>query len=118
MLGCSRPEADFHSAVNFALTELVGVRLQRARSLEKVKKERTATQNSSGIHRVLVLMPVCMRIRARREKQTRCKAGAQCPGASGWEVAGLSNGGDGATKLRSKREGCGCDFTSNTALRE
>jgi hypothetical protein len=35
---------------------------------KKVKKGRTATQNSSGIHRVLVLMPPYTRIRALREK--------------------------------------------------
>ena len=45
------------------------IRLQLARKFRKVaKKERLATQNSSGIHRVLVLMPVCTRIRVRGEK--------------------------------------------------
>jgi hypothetical protein len=35
---------------------------------KKGQKRRTATQNPSGIHRVLVLMSICTRIRALREK--------------------------------------------------
>ena len=44
------------------------MRLQLVRSFEKAKKGRMATQNSSGIHRVLILMLICTRIRALREK--------------------------------------------------
>jgi hypothetical protein len=48
----------------------------------KAKKRRTATQNSSGIHRVVLLMLVCMCIRALHEGQTRREAGAQSLRAS------------------------------------
>jgi hypothetical protein len=58
---------------------------------------------------------------ALREGQPHREAGAQSLGASYvWEVAGLSNSGGGATKLRPQRggRGCGCNLTSNTAIRE
>ena len=53
----------------FALSCIVGRWSSNSQEVsKKVKKGRTATQNSSGIHRVLVLMPISSRIRALREK--------------------------------------------------
>jgi hypothetical protein len=52
---------------------------QLARSFGKGPKRRTATQDSSRIHQVLVLIRVRTRIRALREGQTRRQAGAAKP---------------------------------------
>ena len=84
--------SDRSDSTNFALTEFSEVRCgvefsdvglpTRKKSRKKVKNGRTATPNSSGIHRVLVLMGACTRIHALRKRQTRREAGAQSIRAS------------------------------------
>jgi hypothetical protein len=73
-----------HLDRGYAELRMYGVLGSSSTARKKVsKKVRTASQNSSGIHRALVLMPVCRRISsAPREGQTRREAGPQHLGAS------------------------------------
>jgi hypothetical protein len=65
-LGRTSPK---RSSRKFALSCIVGRWSSNSQEVSKKVKKRTyPTQNSSGIHRVLVLMPICSRIRALREK--------------------------------------------------
>src|SRR5688572_1081278 len=63
------------------------------------------------IHRPLVMMWACTRIRALRKGLPRRKVGGQSPGASSQEVAGPSNRSGGATKSSVLEKGEVADAT-------
>jgi hypothetical protein len=79
---------------------------------------RTATRNSSGIHRVLVLIPVCRRIRALREGQIRREAdGTTGPGTSSIEAPpGISTNCCDKAKGRAKEAGEFCELRRDGVL--
>jgi hypothetical protein len=77
-------------------------------SKKNAAKRGADPQKSLRIHRRLVLMRACMRLRALRGWQTRREAGAQNFGPLLGEVAGLPNRGRGSfgNFPRGKERGC------------